>query len=887
MNMSVDELSGGSSKPQPPTGGFVCTLCDLHTTRGGRYVLGYGKTNAKVAFIFESPQANDPHSGRPIHVGQSSEIFNEMLAAAGLTRDEIFLTPMVKCRPAVDKRGNVGKPLEAHIEKCFEHIDRELSFVKPKWIVLLGAAPTQFFLGLKTLSSAQNKIFDSSQAVGLSYALSGETKTVKKKIAGEDVKKTMNLNTPGVFKLVAVNSPASVARDPSKKEETLQSMKVLKDLIAGKMPKQYEYDYKIGYDEQSAYDILMEVLAKTKIAAKMTFDLETSGFYWYQRMFNPFKSTILGVAFCFEPYKAYGVTLRPEFRSPRVLDALKAVMESPVTKCGHNGKFDNLFLRAEFGIRTTSYLFDTMIAGFALDQDGDLGLDKLAPSIRPDLGRWWEVAEKTLDKEKGHLNTPDTTLIPYNCKDVDATMSLWLKQEERLNTEQRQQLFDEILIPHADELERKEFIGIKVDVPAIIEVGKKVLKEVIELEEKACSLVGRHPSHWGDDPVKLKSHGVTYETFKSLNLGSPKQLVNLLYVELALTITKRTPLTKQPTTDEEALKAIKHEHPFVETLLQYRTAAKQLSTYLGWEQKSDGTEGPYTEGKSLLAVVDDHSRVHTNFNVAGAATGRLSSSSPNLQNQPKAKLYRDFFVAEDGFSFINSDFSGLELRVIANLSRDEAMLKAFHDGVDPHSATASAMFGIPIEQITKDGKERKAGKIINFGVAYGKQYKSLAEELGISHQEAKDYLANWAKARPQASAWFKAQQAFVREHAYIVYSMNRKRPLWGAFSDDHIKQEDTMRQANNTPVQGTGSDCLSIADIRVGKRLRAEFGEDNARILLEIHDELIVECRDDIAEQVKALVMEEMRRPMPILNDSLGLDVDCSIKKKWGDGLKE
>jgi DNA polymerase-1 len=904
--------------------GFSCFACDLHKTKGNFYVTGKGPDpdprTAKVLFVAEAPSEADQKNGYPLWGQFTRPIFNEMLQAAGLKREEVFVTNLVMCRPPMDKRGNVEKPSEEHIEACWKNLDYEISYVKPKFIVALGATPAKVLLHAKTLSSSQWKFFDSADCRGFTFSSSGETKEVKHKIKGVDTMIVEGKNKPGEFVVMATNSPGGIARDPSKKAETLRAMTSLGDRIAGRAVAKADYDYKYAFNEEEVYKLLQEVHARTASETRMVFDIETSGFYWFKRKYNPYQSVTLSCAFSFKPYQAYGVVLRPAVRSARVVTMLRAILESPIKKGGHVGKFDNIFVRGEMGIQVKNFVFDTALAAYALDQESNIGLDTLSPIYRPDLERYWESMKQYLDSETGYLNAPDPELLEYNCRDVDVTFSLWDSFPEQMFQRGKTELFETVLMPHQTELEDTEYVGVQVDVEATERLGRTMLSQAIEMQHRALGMIGRHPHWWGEE--EAKAHGLTKEQLRPFNLNSGQQLAKLLYEELRLPITVYTKKTKKPSTDADALENIKNQHPFVQELLTYRKTYKLLSTYIGWERRPDGTEGVNQEGTSILASVDEHGRLHTNFKVFGTETGRLSSSNPNLQNQPKTKAFRDLFVAKEGYSFVDSDFSGLELRILASVSNDEGMIDSFNRGIDPHAATAAEMFKMPLEtfqgvdvtlpdgkEVTeltlsmkearkkypdatkffdrKDRKERKVGKIINFGVAYGKGAKSLAEELHIVTDEAERYLKDWAKARPGASAWIEGQHQYVRQHAAVRYSLNRERPLYGIRSDSEFIQSEALRQSVNTPIQGTGADCTSIAFIRVGQRVRKELGPDIARIVLEVHDQIITEVRNGYEDKVETIVREEMTRPMPMLRANLGLDVDCVVKKRWGDGLKE
>lgn len=868
-----------------------CTACELHKTKGKCYVQGIGNLKADVFIIGEYPFQRDAATGIPFS-GRDKDVLANLLSRLGLKRNQVFTSNLLQCAPPTDDRGAAQKPTPAQFEACWQHLERELDAVRPKVVLLLGAGPASFLLGSKTLGAVAGRVMDSKDFHGIGYALSGETKSVTRGKAKTEIK----LNKAGQFKVVCTYSPAAALRDPSRLKEIERAFDTVGELLSGKVQEKKNYDYSYAYTEAEVNGLLTKVLDRAQVMhtmepnGAMAFDIETSGFNWYRYMFGSGHiSKTLSIAFCFEQYKAYGVSLRDKARSPRNLALLKAILEHPVKKCGHNGKFDNVFLRGELGIRVVNFNHDTMIAAYHLDQEAELGLAKLSPVFRPDLGYYWEEIEKLWlnrkadgkgkDSEIGYLYAPDDMLLTYNCRDVDVTQSLYQDQCVRLREWGAIEAFTNISMPHSHALEDMEFNGIGIDVDRCIEMGKKTAVEVRRVEAEALALVGRHPHWWG--PKEKLAHNITAEQYKPLNIASGKQLGELLFVELKLPSFVKTD-KGAPSVNEEALTLIKENHAVIPKLLEYRKIQKQLSTYLGWEINEDGTEGPKTTGSSLLALVGADGRIRPNLHITGTGTGRLSSSSPNLQNQPKEKEFQDLFWAGKGRKFVDNDFSALELRVAALLANDESLMEVFRSGVDPHSATASKMFNIPLDKVEKDGKERKAAKAINFGILYGKGAPSLADDLGVTKQEAERWLVDWGRAYPGIMKFIAQRHQEVKKFGYVSYSMGRRRPLPGGLSTDEFIRSEAERASVNTPVQGTGADCTSIAVIRIRKRFAEELDAD-ARLVLEIHDAIIADVLEEQAEKAQAIMLEEMRRQMPMLSAALPLDATSAIKDRLGD----
>lgn len=871
---------------------FNCTACDLCKTRGKNYVQGIGNIKAELLIVGDAPGSRDAVTGIPFS-GRDKDVLAALLDKLGLKRNQVFTTNLLQCALPVDKKGVAIKASPEHYEACWANLEREINVIRPKVILLLGAGPAQMFLHAKTLGSVAGRVYDSRDCRGLTYALSGETKQVVRGKAKVELK----LNKPDQFKVLATYSPSAVLRDPSRLGELERAFITAGELLSGRIIEKPTYNYRYAYTEPEVFEMLKEVRQRAEVmhvmepGGALSFDIETSGLNWYRRMFGSgHVAKTISIAFSFKPFEAYGVSLRPHVKSPRNLELLKGILEHPVRKCGHNGKFDNVFLRGELGIRVKNFAWDTMVAAYHLDQEAFIGLDKLSPVFRPDLGYYWEAIGKAwLNKEAdgkkkneelGYLYAPDPELLEYNCRDVDATQSIYLAQQPLMRAWGAIEPFTQISMPHLHVLADMEYTGVEFDVDGCIAMGKTMRKRMEDLEVEALATVGRHPHHWDRD---CEQHGVSKEAYRPFNIGSGQQLAALLFTELGLKSSKTT--TKgAASVDADAMDDIKSDHPFVVKLLEYRKLKKYLSTYLGWEVRKDGTEGPKTTGGSLLAVVGADRRIRASFNLTGTGTGRLSCSDPNLQNQPKTKDFRDLFIAKEGWVLVDADFAALELRVVAIIANDEAMLDIFRRGIDPHSATAARMFGIPIEQVAKDGKQRKAAKAINFGIVYGKGAPSLAADLGVDKSEAERWLVDWGKSYPGVTRFINAKHAEVRKHGYVSYSMNRRRPLPAIFSEDKGLAGGAERASVNTPVQGTGADCTSMASIRIQERYEREM-PGKAYVVLEIHDQIVSEVLLGYEEQAQAITLEEMRRQMPFLSDALPLDADCGVKQRLGDGL--
>jgi len=884
---------------------FHCEKCELHKSRGRSYVQGRGLKSSPIVVIGGYPTKADSDKATP-YMGDAATQLDKALKAAGLDRKDIFVSYLIRCHP------DGTKITPGHVDTCFPHLDREVSYIKPKVIVLLGDLAIRNVLGMEPGPAVRSKIWDSSEcARNFTFAASN--------LVGMDTEtgKEIRLNAPNEFKVITGPDVTETFANPAEASRLARTMEKAAKLAVGLQVEAVTLNYQYAHTEEDSFRMLSELEKRCAIEKMMAFDIETSGLIGFERLYGQGRAEALSIAFSFQHGEAYALTLRSKHRSLRVIDALRRVLESDIPKAGHNGNFDNILLRHDLGIQVVNYQFDTFVAAYALDQDSmQKGLDDLASLVRPDLGRWWERAEKFLDKKTGYLNCPDDILLEYNAKDADATLSLVEDMIPRLKAKKKVGLFAEILMPHYRELAEMQFFGVTLDVDGAISLGKTMLQKVKSSEEACLAKVGRHPYWWGDK--ELAERGIPREAFKPFNLLSPAQLGDLVYKELKAPVTITTGKTKAPSTAMAALMPLQKDFPFIADLLAYRKDLKFLSTFVGWEAKERPTtsatgelfaapefveEGVKLDGSGMLTCVGKDHRLHAQYHIDGTVTGRISITEPALQTIPKTKELRNLLVPADGFVFVDADFKALELRILAMLSGDPEFIRVFKEGLDPHSITASKMFGLPIDlpsTATKEQRDayfaewnkkysdqRKKAKSVNFGIPYGEGADGLAASLKVPKDEAQKWLDDWStKAYPIAARWLQKTVEESAKAGGVTYSMNRFRALPGFASAKQGDRGEAERAAKNTPIQGTGGDCTSMSIIRIHDRFRAELGPqwwDQARIVLEVHDQIVVEVRRYLADEVKKWVMEEMSRRMPFLPDTLSLEVDAEIKEKWGD----
>ncbi len=409
----------------------------------------------------------------------------------------------------------------------------------------------------------------------------------------------------------------------------------------------------------------------------------------------------------------------------------------------------------------------------------------------------------------------------------------------RIKANEQEKLLAEVEIPLANVLAKMENIGFAVDKNGIEEYGKVLSAQLKSLEESI------------------------YESAGSVfNINSPKQLGKVLFEDLKLPCKKKT--KSGYSTNAEVLEGLRYEHPVVEMVLSYRTLAKLNSTYC----------------EGLLKVIADDGRIHSNFNQTETRTGRISSTEPNLQNIPvRTELGREmrkFFCAREGWVLVDADYSQIELRVLAHIAQDKNMIEAFNNKADIHSITASQVFNLPLEMITSVMRSR--AKAVNFGIVYGIGAFSLAKDIGVSNKEASQYIKNYLAHYSGVDEYMKNVVEKAKQDGYVETMFGRRRYLPELTSGKHMLRAFGERVARNMPIQGTAADIIKIAMIRVNERIKQEGL--SARLILQVHDELIVESPQNESMRVAMLLQEEMESAVKL---SVPLTADAAVGKTWYD----
>ncbi|MCR6495159.1 DNA polymerase I [Thermomonas sp. S9] len=577
-------------------------------------------------------------------------------------------------------------------------------------------------------------------------------------------------------------------------------------------------------------------IARLRTAEEFAFDSETDSL-------DPLRANLVGLSFCVEPGVACYIPLAHAYPGAptqldraAVLEALRPLLEDPARKkLGQHGKYDLHVLRRH-GVDVRGYADDTLLESFVLE--AGLARHDMDSLARRHLGydtlKYEDVAGKGA-RQIPFSQVAIEAATRYAAEDADITLRLHRVLAPKLAAAPRlQSVYRDIEMPLVPVLARIEDNGVMIDVEELRRQSADLSRRMLALQQRATELAGR-----------------------SFNLDSPKQLGALLFDELKLPARVKTP-GGAPSTNEEALEAIADLHELPRVILDYRGLAKLRSTYTD----------------KLPEMVNPASgRVHTSYHQAGAATGRLSSSDPNLQNIPvrteEGRRIRAAFIAPPGRRLLSFDYSQIELRIMAHLSQDPALLRAFAQGADIHRATAAEVLGKPLEAVTSE--ERRAAKAINFGLIYGMGAFGLARQLGIDRGQAQDYIALYFSRYPGVRDYMERTRAQAREQGYVETVFGRRLALEYIHSRNAAQRAGAERAAINAPMQGTAADIIKRAMVAVDAWLdgqRTAAGAPRALMILQVHDELVFEADEDfvpaLQAQVPALMagVAELRVPL-------------------------
>ena len=599
-------------------------------------------------------------------------------------------------------------------------------------------------------------------------------------------------------------------------------------------PKSVEYEL---VNSQAALDAWLQ---KLRDAELISFDTETTSL-------DPMRAELVGVSLAVEAGRACYIPLRHDHEGMpeqldvhTVLDALKPILEDAGRpKLAQHGKYD-INVLARCGIQVRGLEHDTMLESYVWNAtSGRHDMDTLALAyLKVETTPYSAVAGKGA-KQVCFSEVPLEAACNYAAEDADITLRLHHALWPRLESiDTLRQVYQEIEIPLVGVLARMERSGVLVDAGQLKDQSEALATRMQEIEALAHDLAG--------------------QTF---NLDSTKQLREILFDRLGLPAEVKTP-KGTPSTNEEALEAIAGQHELPALILEYRGAAKLRSTYTD---------------KLVQMINPDTGRVHTSYHQAVAATGRLSSSNPNLQNIPvrttAGRRIREAFVAPQGWRILAADYSQIELRIMAHLSADARLLDAFAHGADIHSATAAEVFNLPADEV--DREHRRAAKAINFGLMYGMSAWGLARNLGIERSEAQDYIDRYFERYPGVRAFMDRTRQRARQLGHVETLFGRRLYLNEIGARNQTRRAAAERAAINAPMQGTAADIIKRAMIRVDRSLAPR---DDVRMLMQVHDELVFEVRNDAVEEVAATVSELMRNAAEL---TAPLVVDIGTGDNW------
>ena len=554
------------------------------------------------------------------------------------------------------------------------------------------------------------------------------------------------------------------------------------------------------------------------------------------------EAKLVGLSFSTEEFRAWYVPVSRETeKAKKILEIFRPVYENPsILKVGQNLKYD-LTVLENYGIHLCGPMFDTMLAHYLIQPELRHNMDYLAEIYLS--YKTIHIEELIGPKGRGQKNMADLApqdVYKYACEDADVTLRLMKPLSEGLRENGVEEVFEKIEMPLMPVLARMERNGVLLDTAALKDVENDFTARLQALEQ---------------DIYQLAGHEFT--------INSPRQVGEVLFGELKLSEKVKKTKSGQYSTSEEVLRDLHAKHPIVQKILDYRGLKKLLSTYVEALPK-------------LINAKTGH--IHTSFNQAVTATGRLSSSNPNLQNIPvrgeDGREIRKAFIPEANEIFFSADYSQIELRIMAHLSGDEHMINAFNAGHDVHAATAARIFHKDIKDITKD--ERRKAKTANFGIIYGISAFGLAERMDVSRTEAKELIDNYFKMYPKIKDYIDKAVAVAREKGYIETEFGRRRYLPDINSRNAVVRGYAERNAVNAPIQGTAADIIKIAMIRVQQRLDAE--ECKARMILQVHDELNFSVPVDELDKVKRIVIEEMEGAFKM---NVPLEADCGEGHNW------
>ena len=591
------------------------------------------------------------------------------------------------------------------------------------------------------------------------------------------------------------------------------------------------FDYQLIDTEEKINQLLQNILTQ-KI---FSLDTETTGT-------DPIRAELVGMSFSYTENQAFYVPVPADrTEAQRIVDKFKPVFENPQTlKVGQNIKYDMLVL-ANYGVELQGEMFDTMIAHYVLQPELHHGMDYLAEIyLHYETIKIEELIGPKGKNQKNMRDLDPINIYRYACEDADVTLKLKNVLEKELKQNDAEALFRDIEMPLVPVLAYMERNGVRIDTEALKETSRHFTARMNQIEEEVHRLAG-----------------------VEFNIASPKQVGEVLFDRLKIVDKPKKTKTGQYVTSEEVLESLKGKHEIVEKILEHRGLKKLLGTYID----------------ALPQLINPQTgHIHTSFNQTVTATGRLSSSNPNLQNIPirneDGKEIRKAFIPDEGCEFFSADYSQIELRIMAHLSEDPHMIEAFRENQDIHAATAAKIYKEKLEDVTRE--QRSKAKTANFGIIYGISVFGLAERLNIDRKEAKELIDGYFENYPHVKEYMDKSIQSAREKGYIETIFRRRRYLPDINSRNAVVRGYAERNAINAPIQGSAADIIKVAMARIYRRFREEG--IRSKMILQVHDELNFSVLPEEKEKVQQIVIAEMESAYKM---KVPLQADCGWGQNW------
>ncbi|MDC3337063.1 DNA polymerase I [Flavobacteriales bacterium] len=647
-----------------------------------------------------------------------------------------------------------------------------------------------------------------------------EFRTLAKRVLGEDIV----ISTPAANSIATEGGQMDLfAQNTESAAPVFVELKTIEDV---------KPNYRLiqGYKER------LELIQALNDARCFSFDTETTGL-------NQHTASLVGLCFSVNKAEGFYVPIPPDFESAvNIVQEFSEPFQNPkIQKVGQNIKYDITIL-ARYDLTISGPLFDTMIAHYLFQPDMKHGMDILAENYL----HYKTISIESLIGKKGknQLSMGDIEpekLVDYGAEDADITLQLKEIFEPKLKETNNEELFNNIEIPLSKVLAKMEAEGVNLDVQVLSNFSEELQKDLLVLQETI-----------------LKEAGVDF------NIDSPKQLGEVLFDHLKIDEKAKKTKTGQYQTNEETLIKLAPKNPIIQVVLDYRSLKKLKSTYVN----------------ALPELVNPNTgRIHTNYMQTVAATGRLSSNNPNLQNIPirteKGREIRKAFIPKNNdHILLAADYSQIELRIIAALSGDKDMISAFNSGTDIHSATAAKVFNVPLDEVTRD--QRSKAKMVNFGIIYGISAFGLSQRLNIPRKEAKTIIESYFETYPGVKSYMENSMEYARKHGYVQTIMNRKRYLKDINSGNAIVRGFAERNAINAPIQGSAADIIKIAMINIDAALEKE--KFKSKMILQVHDELVFDVYKPELDRLQELVKNHMENAVPF---EVPLTVEMDTGNNW------